>query len=70
MPGFQATMHEWAQDGLHSGSKKGPIVPHSKAGQKKALAIAFSEARQAGEHVPPPPGERAARSLIRARRRR
>jgi hypothetical protein len=50
LPGFAETMHEWGQGGLHSGSKKGPIVSHP-GGQKQALAIAFSQARKAGESV-------------------
>ena len=49
MPGFAGTMHEWGQGQLHSGSKKGPVVND----QKQALAIAFSQARKAGESVPP-----------------
>lgn len=41
-------MHEWGQGELHSGSKHGPLV----TSQKQAVAIALSEARHAGEHVP------------------
>jgi hypothetical protein len=41
-------MHEWGQGKLHSGSKQGPLV----GSQKQAVAIALSEARKAGEHVP------------------
>lgn len=41
-------MHEWGQGALHSGSKSGPVVTN----QKQALAIAFSQARKAGEKVP------------------
>ncbi len=43
---FDKVMHEWGQNELHSGSKKGPKVP-KKGGQKRALAIAFSEQRKA-----------------------
>jgi hypothetical protein len=35
-------MHEWKEDSLHSGSKKGPVVKN----QKQAIAIALSEARK------------------------
>jgi hypothetical protein len=42
MPGFKATMEEWETGGLHSGSKSGPLVPHSKGGYKQALAIALN----------------------------
>ena len=35
--------HEWGQDKLRSGSKKGPIVKN----QKQAIAIALSEGRKA-----------------------
>ena len=33
-------MHEWKAGGLHSGSKKGPVVTNPK----QAIAIALSEA--------------------------
>lgn len=36
-------MHKWGKGQLHSGSKSGPVVPHTKAGQKRALAIMYSE---------------------------
>jgi len=39
-------MHKWGRGEEHSGSKKGPVVPRTKAGQKQALAIAYSEARR------------------------
>lgn len=39
-------MHKWGKGEEHSGSKHGPVVPHTKAGQKQALAIAYSEARR------------------------
>lgn len=35
-------MHEYKEDKLHSGSKKGPIVHNPK----QAIAIALSEARR------------------------
>ena len=40
-----AEMHEHK---LHAGSKKGPLVTNPKQG----IAIALSEARKAGEHIP------------------
>jgi len=40
-------MHEWGGGGLHSGSKHGPSVPHTKKGRKQAIAIALSEQRKA-----------------------
>lgn len=42
-------MHEYKHGELHSGSKKGPKVKS----RKQAIAIALSEARQAGAKVPP-----------------
>lgn len=39
-------MHRWKAGELHSGSKHGPVVPHTKKGQKQALAIYFSEKRR------------------------
>jgi hypothetical protein len=41
-------MHEYKEGKLHSGSKKGPMVKS----RKQAIAIALSEARQAGEEMP------------------
>lgn len=38
-----ATMHEWGQGTLHSGSKKGPKV----LSQKQAVAIAIAQGRKA-----------------------
>ena len=38
---------EWGKGQLHSGSKKGPIVPDTRAGQKQAVAIALSQQRKA-----------------------
>lgn len=43
-----AVMHEWKEGTLHSGSAKGPKVTR----QKQAVAIALSEARKAGAHIP------------------
>lgn len=43
MPGVRATMKEWKEGTLHSGSKKGPVV----RSQKQAVAIALSEQRRA-----------------------
>lgn len=42
-------MHEYKHGQLHSGSKQGPKVKN----QKQAVAIALSEAREAGLKVPP-----------------
>jgi hypothetical protein len=42
-------MHEYKHGQLHSGSKQGPKIKN----QKQAVAIALSEARAAGEKVPP-----------------
>ena len=44
----QKVMHEFKEGVLHSGSKKGPKVKS----RKQAIAIALSEARDAGEPVP------------------
>lgn len=41
-------MKEFKSGKLHSGSKKGPIVTNPK----QALAISFSEAREAGAKIP------------------
>jgi hypothetical protein len=51
-------MHEWGQGQLHSGSKKGPLVPKTKASQSQAVAIALSEARAKGLKAPPAPRKR------------
>lgn len=40
-------MHEWKEGELHSGSKHGPVVPRTKRGRKRAIAIALSEQRKA-----------------------
>lgn len=41
-------MEEYKEGKLHSGSKKGPVVEN----KKQAVAIALSEARQAGAKIP------------------
>jgi hypothetical protein len=38
---MQKVMHEFKSGGLHSGSKKGPVVTN----RKQAIAIAMSEAK-------------------------
>jgi uncharacterized membrane protein len=43
----EKVMHEYKEDKLRSGSKKGPKVSNPK----QAIAIALSEARKAGEPV-------------------
>lgn len=40
---FEKVMHEWGENKLHAGSKKGPRVKS----QAQALAIAFNEQRRA-----------------------
>lgn len=45
---IEKVLHEYKEDKLHSGSKKGPKVKS----RKQAIAIALSEARKAGEKVP------------------
>lgn len=47
-------MHEFGEGKLHSGSKKGPVVTN----QKQAVAIALSEARKSGAHIPKPKGKK------------
>lgn len=49
---FAGVMHEWGQGALHSGGS-GRQVPHSRRGQKQALAIAFSEQRRLTGGRPP-----------------
>jgi hypothetical protein len=44
---IQKVMHEWKEGSLHSG-RSGPKV----TSQKQAVAIALSEAREAGAKVP------------------
>ena len=43
-------LREYGKGELHSGSKSGPKV----GSRKQAVAIALSEARRAGDDVPPP----------------
>lgn len=45
---IKKVMQEYSEDKLRSGSKKGPKVKN----RKQALAIAFSEARQATKKKP------------------
>lgn len=42
----KSVMREWGSGNLRSGSKRGPVVPDTKAGQRQAVAIAISEARK------------------------
>jgi len=43
---YTKVMHKWGEGSLHSGGKHGPTVPHTKAGQKQAVAIMMSEKRR------------------------
>lgn len=43
-------MHEYKEGELHSGSKSGPEVKS----HRQAIAIALSEAREAGAKIPKP----------------
>lgn len=45
---IEKVMHEFKAAELHSGSKKGPLVTNPKQG----IAIALSEARKQGAHIP------------------
>lgn len=45
---IKRVMHEFKDEDLHSGSKKGPIVKNPK----QATAIALSEARKVGASIP------------------
>lgn len=45
---IKKVMSEFEHGKLHSGSKKGPLV----ADKKQATAIALSEARKSGAHIP------------------
>lgn len=45
---IEKVLHEFKEDKLHSGSKKGPLVKN----KKQAVAIALSEARKAGDKIP------------------
>lgn len=44
----EKVMHEFGEDKLHSGSKKGPLVKD----KKQAVAIALSEARKSSAKIP------------------
>ena len=44
---IKKVMHEYKNDELHSGSKKGPLVSNPK----QAIAIALSEARKSGAKI-------------------
>lgn len=50
---MKKVMHEYKEGELHSGSKKGPVVQNPK----QAVAIALSEARKAGAHIPKKKGK-------------
>ena len=45
---IEKVMHEFEEEKLHSGSKKGPVVKNPK----QAIAISLSEARKAGAKIP------------------
>lgn len=45
---IEKVMKEFGEKKLHSGSNKGPVVES----KKQALAIALSEAREAGDKIP------------------
>lgn len=45
---IEKVMKEFKEHKLHSGSKKGPEVENPK----QAIAIALSEARKSGAHIP------------------
>ncbi|MDR3646399.1 MAG: DUF6496 domain-containing protein [Candidatus Babeliales bacterium] len=45
---IEKVMHEYKEGELHSGSKNGPEVTN----KRQAIAIALSEARKSGAHVP------------------
>jgi len=47
---MEKVMKEYGKGMLHSGSKRGPKV----TSRPQAIAIGLSEARKAGEKVPPP----------------
>lgn len=44
-------MREFKAGKLHSGSPKGPVI----TSHAQAIAVALSEQRQQGKHVPPKP---------------
>jgi hypothetical protein len=58
MSKIQRVLHEYKAGKLHSGSKSGPVVKS----RQQAVAIALSEARDAGENVPGPKRNRPHRS--------
>lgn len=60
----QKVMHEYKEGMLHSGSKKGPKVKS----RKQAIAIALSEARDAGEYVKPMKGSASKRLGMRRKK--
>ena len=45
---IEKVMHEFKEGELHSGSKTGKVVKN----RKQAIAIALSEAREAGAKIP------------------
>lgn len=49
----EKVMHEFGENKLHSGSKKGPLVSNPK----QAIAIGLSEARKAGAKIPKKKGK-------------
>lgn len=51
---IEKVMHEMKEGTLHSGSKKGPVVTNPKQG----IAIALSEARKSGAHIPKKKGKK------------
>ena len=59
----EKVMHEFKAGTLHSGSAKGPKVQS----RKQAIAIALSEAREAGEEVAPPPRKKPQKRARRAK---
>lgn len=50
---IEKIMHEYKEESLHSGSKKGPVVSNPK----QAIAIALSEARKSGAKIPKKKGK-------------
>lgn len=46
--GVEMVMHEFGQNSLHSGSKKGPVVTN----RKQAIAIALHQAGMSGRKHP------------------
>lgn len=62
---MDVVMREFRKRKLRSGSKKGPVVRK----RSQAVAIGLSEAREAGEDVPPPRKRSRAVSEMIGRRR-